>query len=477
MIKKLSFLFIFFITANQLYAQILPKEGVVLNYRLIGFKFPAEKNANKCKLEIAKGNYNTEDSFRKNIIKTIPCEKNKIIGEVPFFGESYTWRVVYANKTKIKSELHHFSTGIIPEVDTSKVRLRIIQPAEKYKDAYVFLDNNKAMYDMKGNPVWFLPDKISKGMYPTDLKLSPQGTITFLLINAYEINYNCDILWKAPDNGVVSGDTEEHYHHEFTRLINGHYMTLGNEYVIWNRKLLSSKDSDRINMLDDKTKREANSNISAFGTIIEYDENGKVVWSWKSSGYFKKYGHSYYNTATNPTEDIIDVHANGFYFDEKSKYIYVSFKNINQIIKIKYPEGIVVNTFGEFSNSGVKGETDIVFCGQHSVRKSGNGYLYLFNNNSCNERVLPNIIVMQEPSSGKNDLKKTWEYTCTIEGRYPKKSPKGGNVLELPDNSFFVSMGGPYSKIFIVSMDKKILWKALPERRNVAEKKWDVITQ
>ncbi len=33
------------------------------------------------------------------------------------------------------------------------------------------------------------------------------------------------------ESGAVSGDTEEHFHHEFTRLHNGHYMVLGNEYV------------------------------------------------------------------------------------------------------------------------------------------------------------------------------------------------------------------------------------------------------
>ncbi len=40
----------------------------------------------------------------------------------------------------------------------------------------------------------------------------------------------------------------------------------------------------------------------------------------------------------------------------------------------------------------------------------------------------------------------------------------GGNVIELPDGSLFSCMGGSYSKVFIVNMNKEILWSALPEK-------------
>ena len=168
--KIVSALFLFLLFTFQLKAQLFPKEGSKLNYRLIGFSFPAENKISKYKIELASGMHNTEDSFAKNIIKSLDCETNKLVAEVPSFGMEYTWRVVNKNNTENNSRLHHFSTGIIPEADTHITRLRIAKNADKYEDAYVFLDGNKALYDMNGNPVWYLPEIEGSNATPADIK-------------------------------------------------------------------------------------------------------------------------------------------------------------------------------------------------------------------------------------------------------------------------------------------------------------------
>ena len=80
--------------------------------------------------------------------------------------------------------------------------------------------------------------------------------------------------------------------------------------------------------------------------------------------------------------------------------------------------------------------------------------------------------MMQEPANERDALKKVWEYQCTVEGNNNRKFTSGGNVIELPDHSLFVCMGSFYSKVFIVSRDKKVLWSALPEKYIPADKKW-----
>jgi len=91
---------------------------------------------------------------------------------------------------------------------------------------YIYLDGSRTLYDLNGNPVWFLPAK--DGMEIRDMKITPQGTITYLNgSDIYDVNYDGNILWKGPNTSVVNGDSIEHYHHEFTRLSNGHYMVLG----------------------------------------------------------------------------------------------------------------------------------------------------------------------------------------------------------------------------------------------------------
>ena len=49
--------------------------------------------------------------------------------------------------------------------------------------------------------------------------------------------------------------------------------------------------------------------------------------------------------------------------------------------------------------------------------------------------------------------------------------------MELPDNSMFVCMGSQFSKVFIVNMDKKILWSAASEKWNAGNNKWECIPQ
>lgn len=461
-------------------AQLLPKEGSKLNYRLIGFSFPGHAgHSDIYKLEVASGNYNTEDSFKKHIIKTLSSKEQKVIAEVPFFGTQYTWRTVNTS-IKTKSSLYHFSTLTIPDVDTSTVRFRILHSAEKYKDAYVFLDGSRALYDMNGQPVWFVPDIDTSGnedVQVHDLKISPQGTITFIRKgDIYDINYNGDILWKGPNTGKVSGDVNEHYHHEFTRLKNGHYMVLGAIPVIQSNKNHTT-DS---NVIADGRKVSQNFVTSFFprvplGTIIEYDEQGNVVWSWRSADYYKESDLVNYMFPDGQAHP--DMHENSFFFDENSKTIYLSSNSFSRILKIKYPEGNVINTYGEIYKPGAPVHGNKLFSSQHSVKLSQIGCLFLFNNNGENPGKPPKVKILKEPVSKDDSLKIIWEYECTTEGMEPIRFGGGGNVIELPGNALFVSMNSPYYKVFIVNNDKHILWSAISEKWNAEEKKWDIIPQ
>lgn len=563
-------------------AQVFPTENSQLHYRLIGFSFPANKE-DKFTLQIAEGVYNDETSFEKKIVVTVNADKNKILAEVPAFGTNYTWRfTTQKNNTVKKSPLYHFKTGSTPEVDTATARFRITVPAEKYTDAYVFLDNSKILYNMKGEPIWYLPhtpDLVFEDKIVRDLKMTSQGTITFVSGggNAYEINYNADVLWKAPNTGEISGDTCEHYNHEFTRLNNGNYMAAGMEYT-WldappgtlphntpagttpKGNGAQQQNNTGGNMPGDgsqpKMKHRMNPKMT-FGTLIEYDSKGKIVWSWKSAPYFRT--SDVLNYIDKNGRPINDVHQNSFFFDEKEKVIYVSYKNISRIIKVKYPEGNVLESYGETFVPDVVHKDDGLFCYQHSCRLSQKGYLYLFNNNVCNPDNGPQLLMMQLPDKHNPSLKTVWQYNIENERKFemqkwprqqqgqpannqqppmgqtgtqsgnnqdgprivpipvptnmnggppprplpggrpdgddprmanqqgggpPRLAPgqkppgdavsqsTGGNVIELPDGSIFASLCTPYSKVFIVNKDKKILWAGIPEKMREPELKW-----
>jgi hypothetical protein len=449
-------------------AQVLPAEGARLNFRLVGFSFPAADRG-KCKIEIADGSFTSIDSFASHIIKSAPCKSGKVVTEVPAFDRPYTWRAVYGDKSK--SPLYHFATMYNEHADTAKLRLRILHPAEKpVRDYYVSVDAGGVLYDMNGEPVWFIPDTNGIGGYVGCLKFTPQNTVTFIRNNdAYEINFRGDLLWKAPNTGSISGNSNksELYHHELTRLSNGHYMVLGAQVLLC--KQVVEKDTSYV-LVKKEGRDLGDYKLGRFGTITEYDKQGNVVWNLMTSKFIVGSDFDY---ATSLDSNVrFDPHDNSFIFEEDKKWLYVSFRNTNTIMKIEYPTGRVLANYGENFKTG-KTRGDVFFCNPHAVMRSSEGYLYFFNNNSC--RVtdsLPTVVMFQEPTEKDGGIRKVWEYQCSMEGDYNKKFLSGGNARELPDGSMFICMGSNYSKIFIVTRDKKLLWSALPEAWLPSDRKW-----
>ena len=483
MLRFLLCLLVFLFIVIRVDAQYFPGEGAQLNYRLIGFSFP-QAAGRICTLEIGKGFLNDEVLFQKYRIASYQCKAGRVLAEVPLFGAEYTWRIVgIGNNMPVAAGVfHHFSTGSTIEVDTNLFRLRIIEKASKFKDAYVFLDGSKALYNMRGQAVWYLPlipGIINEKSIVRDLKLTTRGTITFLLSNSvYEITYDGKVLWQGPDNNKIGADPSDHYHHEFTRLKNGHYMVLGNEtgHALWTA---AAKGADsRIITVPDEIARFDTANEYRpvdFGTVEEYDAAGRLVWHWSSTNYFRNSDLSYHRQPDGmPCNKL---HENGFYFDEPSGVIYLSFKEISRVVKVKYPEGTVLNSYGEIFKHGFPGSGAGLFCQQHCCRKTRDGSLLLYNNNMCKfltDRAMPTIIKMREPATKTASLQKAWEYVCaTDDNPGPAMGfPVGGSVQELPDNSIFACMGGGYSKVFIVTPAKKILWSALPEKYDVETRRW-----
>lgn len=470
-------------------SQILPREGSKLNYRMVGFSFPVVQNATQYIIEIASGRHTSSDSFKKNIIKSINTGLSRTIAEVPIFGCEYTWRVtsIVRHTSVVDNIFHHFSTIKIPSVDTSQMRLRLLKKTGGYNNYYIFLDGHRGLYDMDGNAIWYVPltEKLNKNnIDPRDLKMTPQCTLTLLVgEEGYEINYQGDILWTAPDA------ENEHYHHEMTRLSNGNYMLLGYESVNMYLKPAGPVENGLVILPEngpEDLKAQKNSELKflrkdQFSKVIEYDPKGDIVRTFTPSKYFAG-SDLYYHRRSDGNIDT-KVHNNGFYYNEKNNTLYLSFKEINRILKVTYPGGKFINAYGpSFAPGATHPKSEGLFCKQHHCSISGVGNLLIFNNNYCNENSLPTVVVLEEPATKKDSLKKIWEYSLTIdnveaEEKRKLQFPAGGSIYELPDHSFFVNMGGDYSKVFIVNRNKEIQWSALPEKWQPELNKWMPFSQ
>jgi len=450
---------------------VLPREGSKLNYRLIGFSIGESPKQPVYNIEVAKGDLKDAASFLNSIVAVFECTGVKNVFEVPSFGTDYTWRVVYPGaKTAGTGKMHHFSTLKNEHVDTSLLRLRVMKPAAiQYREDFVSVDAGGVLYDMKGNPVWFIPDTNGIGGYLGDLKFTANHTLTFIRgQDAYEIGFDARVLWKAPTHSDPHDTSHVRYHHEFTKLSNGHYMILGTELVRCKR--IKTADSSYTVVSANGTTAEGY-RISRFGTLVEYDSKGRVVWSWKSSEHLIGSDFDYIDDRDSMMR--IDPHENAFYFDEKNQTIYLGFRDLNRFMKIGYPSGKVTGIYGKIFKPGQRETGSGLFCHQHNILRTHDGLLCFFNNNSCsNTDSMPTVAMLREPGAPGGELEKVWEHTCTAEIDSPKKYASGGNVAELPDGSFFVCMGSEYSKLFIVNRDGKEQWTALPEKYYETEGRW-----
>lgn len=451
-------------------AQVTPANRSVLNYRLIGFSVPEQEGVTEYEFEVSEFIItDTGTTIERPVFKK-KTTNNRLIEKVPYFDRAYAWKVHYYNSGKLTgtSEAYRFATGYSPYTDTTKYRLRVLTNEVLNKDLLVFIDGLRAIFDMKGNALWYLPDIpeiVNEHTGIRDMKLTPQGTITFLTTgNAYEIDYNGNILWKGPELLNTGGDRTEGYHHEFTRLSNGNYMVLGSKIV--KRKVPNhlKRAVDPVNTRVENINGEKYLNMN-FGTVMEYDQYGQIVWSWESADHFSD--NEIFSLR--PDNQLRSgTHMNSFYFDESKKHVYTSYRNINTILKTNYPSGNVIARYGE---GYVEEKTqEGLFYGQHACRINSKGQLYLFNNNNVQAAPpgdISSIIILEQPANEHDPLKKVWEYTCNIDTMSKHMTVSGGSVIELNTGDMLVCMG-EVNRNFIVTLQQQITWNALVEKRDEA---------
>jgi hypothetical protein len=424
-------------------ADVHPADSAMLHYRLIGFTFPENANATEYKLEVFEFNTSIDKSLQTKPVVTDKGLTNRFVATVPDFGKSYIWRVQYLSYGKPAgySDMHFFTVRPNPYSNKKVSRWRILNKASKYDTLMVFFDNTRSLYNMQGEPLWFLPDEL--GFADTavnsvrDLKITNDGTITMITNkNVYEIDYEGNVLWHGSNNGKVSGDSVEHYHHQFTKLKNGNYMTITNI-------MIPTTIRDTVN---------GNKSLNVCGAIVEYGKYMQLLWAWNSCLFINA--------------NDMSTHFNSFYLDEDRRVLYTGYRNLGCVLKTEYPSQ---RTLAQYGNDNTKNSGK--FFSQHNVSINSDGNLMMFNNNYNmqlpeSERAknsVPTVAIFREPQTADDTLTKIWEFKCDIDTLVNPTSPSGGSVTELGKGDYLVCAGMP-GRAFIVSTDKKLLWHVLSEK-------------
>jgi hypothetical protein len=423
-----------------LHGQYLPKDSSKLNYNQIMFEAPYNPKAK---------------SYTFNIIDASGSEQYLIVSKKEQFpitlikdleiGKSYKWSVSteLKNNTKENSKTYYFSI-LNSKLNESKKFKSVQHYNNKTKilDGIIWCDQYRCAIDRNGKIVWFVPDQENDFMKSNairDLKMNSDGSLTLINHpNALQCDLNFNIQWQAPTKGFILDSAFNGYHHAFQKLENGNYMILANEKVNFANEGNNSKTE----------------NID-FCNIVECDKNGKIVWSWLMKEHFP------YELLVNskvPSENgIINPHANSFTIDAKNNVVYLSFKNLNRIIKIDKLSKKIIASYGtKLDDHDDIFETDI-FQLQHDIQFISNNDFLIFNNNDINNGKISSVDIIHFPIDKNDGYQLKYRFYLNYDAYTNGKVDKMGSVKKLTNNNYLICEGS-LNRISEISPDKQVIW-------------------
>ncbi|ASS49798.1 MAG: hypothetical protein A3D31_09475 [Candidatus Fluviicola riflensis] len=447
--RIISLFFLSLFCATATFAQFSPANNAHLNYSSVCFEFPwVDKVVN----------YELILTEKSSGIKTVFVTKaNKQIVDELIFGESYSWKIVgkdsrkkeiYSSVEHVFSIAEHFKTG------KKYVRFKEVTNNSLTRgNELLILDYSGLVINRNEEIVWYLPDlpMITANSGLRDLKLTDDGT--FLVIidsNAYELDLTGRVLWKAPNDGSVSRQGKEDYHHDIQKLPSGNYMVLGNEKQ--RRVLAGEKDTSRYEI----------------GTIIEYDPSGKVVWEWHAKDFFtddllklRRKEDGRFNLAT---------HLNAF--NVSGNAVYAGFRDANWVLKIDKETKKVTEIYGGHDSGLPNHYGKELFRFQHDATVLNNGSMAVIDNDSIKDPAVVSSLVVF--SLGQNNVPKGQEifrFKFDYDSLCNGKSLKLGNVEELSNGNYLVNMGAIH-RVFEVTPKGEITWDIFVEKLDTFKRVW-----
>jgi hypothetical protein len=425
------------------WADIRPADGAKLNYTQVMFEYNEVIGADNYSVSI----YPSDQPANKIIVKnkSLAC----IVPGLEF-GKKYSWHYeAFKNdKPVFKSMEFGFSIEANYLVDTSLFRTQIDISKSTFSDhEIIFLDYRGIAIDRKGKPVWYYPINSPDGQIDPksrNLRMTNEGTVIFLNDSiCYEVDIDGRLLWKSPNEGRISGDRTEHYHHDMKKLDDGTYLTASWKYE-YEPNLYNPAIRCRVR----------------YNTLIQYDAAGNILWHWNEKDHVSR---EFIFGVYNPTDSIISgTHMNAFDYDAGENTIVMSNRHNSSIVKIDKKTGKIIYTIGVYDHQKKRLNMPPLFLHQHGMEILKDHKLLIYDNNASDDPdrnvSYPRILVLKEPGD-KLPAYIDWEYECRSD-RFPKGIiGKGGYATQTPTGNILVCVGG-VNYTFEVTPGKQIVWQA-----------------
>jgi arylsulfate sulfotransferase len=107
--------------------------------------------------------------------------------------------------------------------------------------------------------------------------------------------------------------------------------------------------------------------------VIQEIQNGKKIWQWDAGDFPEFYANSFEDNKFYDTSKPADpIHMNSMALDPADSNLILSFRNLNQIVKINRRSGKIIWRLGG-RNSDFSLNAEQIFSGQHDVTVTGPG--------------------------------------------------------------------------------------------------------
>ena len=425
-----------------------PPDGSTVNYTHVLFEWEQEPDTDSYTFELASDAPFSNILISSDSPSLIHIEKIAVMWET-----TYYWRI----KTDSGEIIDMFSFTTSSPKSTAEVTIYNGNLTADGVTLYgAFYDYYSVVLDKSGSEIWnsenehfiYYNTDYYGNLYGAKLVNNPDGN------NYMGVQFDLDnsIIWEEPN--------EEFIHHDMIPLPSGNFLGISEESEIgpvpigdWTSICIQFFGADLCNGV--------NEFFPWIGDkLVEWDrETKEVVWSWAVFDHFSMEDYDTENgtwfDAFNSSPMEYDwTHMNAIIFDEEESAIYASIRHLSRIVKIAYPSGEIIWSFGMDMPSGdVNFGHDLGFNFQHSLQLLENGNMVTFDNGNSSGKSRALEIGITDLDSLYAEIK--WEYELPSElfGAF------SGNVQKLDNGNYLMTTVGDAGTTREVTSVNELVWE------------------
>ena len=438
---------------NQKALPYSPPNGSILNYTQVLFEWVQVPQAVAYQIEITQFESQIEQALGSGVkvVDAVDSTLAYISTNVLKWAKYYSWRIrgLTAKGVSLGWGSERFFRIIDLPINLFGINVIRARP-EEYNPGITAFDLSSttpaSAINEFGEFVWVVYSTMGDGIKSRFQEILPNGNfIAQSSKTVYELTIDNRLVWAGSDL-----DRKPGIHHDLITMPGGHYMALTSDlkrHAIPAGPWQAFIDSDSMAWRGDR--------------LIEWDEQGEVIWSWSVFDHFNflDYDSVAMTISFGPGLGPLVhdwTHMNSIFFDSTESAIYLSSRHLSRVTKLDYPSGEVIWNMGREMPSGeVDFGANLDFSYQHAVKVLDNGNLMMFDNGNLRAEKYSRSLEIAVTDTGDGwEASIIWEYILPTD----KYSEFAGDSDRLGNGNTLIT-ATTKGYMVEVNSDKEVVWE------------------